>query len=63
MVLAVMHAYIRCFAAAAAACWGLASPDFNTWSEPEAEDLGNQRYTSYKAFGIALGPKDGTKCH
>ena len=54
---------IRCLAAAAAACFGLASPDFDTWSEPEAEDLRNPRYTYYKAFGIALGPKDGTRCH
>ena len=23
-------------------------PDFDTWLEPEAEDLGNQTYTSYK---------------
>ena len=35
----------------------------DTWSEPEAEDLRNHRYTSYNAFGIALGFKDGTKCH
>ena len=49
--------------AVAAACWGLAQPDVNTWQEPEAEDLGNQGYTSYKAFATALLPPNVINMH
>ena len=39
---------------------GLAWPDFDTWWEPEEEDLGHQRCTAYKAPGIALDQQHGT---
>ena len=43
--------------------FGLAWPAFDTWQEPEAVGFEYQRYIySYKAFGIAWGPKHGTKC-
>ena len=42
---------------AALGWFGLAWPIFDTWCKPEAKDLGNQRYRSYKAFGIFLDQK------
>ena len=51
-----MHAYIRCLAAAAAAFWGLASPDFDTWSDPDAEDLRNHSKRLASPWALKMAP-------